>query len=361
MGCLFSHTTATNDEDVDAKEDTPPIKQYSWDKRESIKQKDYTTVTLGDIQDDAIFRTSGSINGQQLVLHKCQNCVVFIFDHIGTASIEDCTKCTIFLGPTESSVLVRNCRDCKLMLSCRRLRIRDSSQSIFFACCPTQPQIESSADLRFGPYQFYYPQLEDEFHASQLSVYNNKWHQIVDANPPKTSANYALLPETTDVADLFPLPDWCLSVGANLSKDKSVVPYVAPVRNAPYDKSCFVTFFSDGLSHDRARTFIQQMREKHPDCLLVQSRELSLQDAEAQQVFSSDKYAMAITQGPVIGLEYSGSNSVKVCQETLVAVSKGSTGLVFVSSGHDSARKQIDTFCRLAEAKTRGGSQIRQR
>lgn len=361
MGCMFSHAGTANDSDADAKEDSPPAKQYSWDKRESIKQKDYTTVTVGGLQNDTLLRTPGSINGQQLMLQNCQNCIVFVLDNIGTAAIEDCSNCTVFLGPAESSVLVRGCRDCKLMLSCRRLRIRDSSHLVVFICCPNQPQLESSTDIRFGPYQFYYPQLEDEFHISQLSVYNNKWHQVVDATPPKVGANFSLLPETTEVSDIFPLPEWCLSVEASIDKEKSIVPYVPPVRTTPYDKSCFVTFFSDGLSHERARTFIHQMREKHPDCVLVQSRELSLQDTEAQNVFSSDKYAMAITQGPVIGLEYSGPNSVKVCQETLVAVSKGSTGLVFVSSNHDSARKQVDTFCRLAEAKTRGGSQSRQR
>jgi len=55
------------------------------------------------------------------------------------------------------------------------------------------------------------------------------------------------------------------------------------------------------------------------------------------------------TAGPVIGLEYSGPQSCHVCQEMLIAISKGSTGLVFVSSNFDSAAKQVDSFFRFAE------------
>jgi len=48
--------------------------------------------------------------------------------------------------------------------------------------------------------------------------------------------------------------------------------------------------------------------------------------------------------GAVIGLVYSGPDSCEVCQAILVEVSRGSTGLVAVSSSNLIAARQVDTF-----------------
>ena len=53
--------------------------------------------------------------------------------------------------------------------------------------------------------------------------------------------------------------------------------------------------------------------------------------------------------GPVIGLEYNGPEVCKACHETLVVVSKGSTGLVFVSQTSTAATSQIDNFYNFAD------------
>ena len=58
--------------------------------------------------------------------------------------------------------------------------------------------------------------------------------------------------------------------------------------------------------------------------------------------------------GPVIGLDYNGENTIRACQETLVAVSCGSTGLVFVSSSPSTAMQQIENFFNYADMQMNG-------
>ena len=48
--------------------------------------------------------------------------------------------------------------------------------------------------------------------------------------------------------------------------------------------------------------------------------------------------------GPVIGFEYNGDGCCKASQDTLVTVSKGSTGLVFASASPAAATQHIDNF-----------------
>jgi len=53
--------------------------------------------------------------------------------------------------------------------------------------------------------------------------------------------------------------------------------------------------------------------------------------------------------GPVIGFEYCGDGVCQACQETCITVSKGSTGLVFVSSTPQMAAQQIENFYNFAD------------
>ncbi len=58
--------------------------------------------------------------------------------------------------------------------------------------------------------------------------------------------------------------------------------------------------------------------------------------------------------GAVIGFEYNGASVCDACHETLVTVSKGSTGVVFVSSNPSSATQQIENFYNFADMQMNG-------
>jgi hypothetical protein len=66
------------------------------------------------------------------------------------------------------SVFIRDCKSCKFVLSCQQFRTRDCSKIDVFLCCNTQPIIEASSGMRFGCYQYHYPELEGNFRHYQF-------------------------------------------------------------------------------------------------------------------------------------------------------------------------------------------------
>lgn len=62
----------------------------------------------------------------------------------------------------------------------------------------------------------------------------------------------------------------------------------------------------------------------------------------------SIRLCVNLCTGPVIALEYNGDECCTHCQEQVIAVSKGSTGLVFVSNSPVAATRHIDAFFSFA-------------
>lgn len=52
----------------------------------------------------------------------------------------------------------------------------------------------------------------------------------------------------------------------------------------------------------------------------------------------------SLISGAVIGFEYNGDGCCAACQEALVAINKGSTGLVFASATPQAAAAHINNF-----------------
>lgn len=345
MGCLFSRFTSQGS--PKSTEPEEPV-QYSWDKREKVDPKDFTVENL---KGETAGRIPGTVNGQQFIIQNCEDCYIYVFDHIATINIDDCVNCRIFLGPVKQSIFIRDCKNCTIVGACQQFRTRDCKGLQAVLCCVSQPIIEASTGVKFGCYRYSYPQLEDQFKNAGLSVYNNNWYNVHDFTPVPDETNFALMAQDYNIEEVLPLPttEQFSDVQISLAGDASLVPYTYGPKKRLDDESCLVVFFNDGLSHDRAKNFINEMKEHHSGCNLIQSKEISMQDIEAERVFGSDSYSMAARQGPVIGLDYNGENSIRACQETLVAVSRGSTGLVFVSSSAGTAMQQIENFFNFAD------------
>ena len=75
----------------------PPQKVYSWDK----KRTDSTDYLIENLTDQTVIKTPGQINGNQFMVRNCQNCSIYLFDHINTITVDDCKHCKIFIGPTK--------------------------------------------------------------------------------------------------------------------------------------------------------------------------------------------------------------------------------------------------------------------
>ncbi|XP_052243541.1 protein XRP2-like isoform X2 [Dreissena polymorpha] len=321
---------------------------FTRDKRPKV---DVSSYMFDGLKGETVGKLPGSLNGTQFIIQNCENCNIYIFDHTSTVTVDDCVNCNIFIGPIKTSIFIRDCTGCKFVLACQQFRLRDCHKLDAFLCCATQPIIESSSGVRLACYSYYYPELAVQFREAGLSVFNNNWSNIHDFTQDATETHYTLLPEDSKVEDFVPLPtgEMFEPMHIDLNLDKSVVPRSMGNRRKTSDESCLVVFFYGGNSQERALSFIDGMRQTHPECVLVQTKELKMQSNDAQRVFGTDLYKEAVSRGLVIGLEYNGEHSIQVCQEVVMTTAAGSTGLVFVSQSRESAQQQIHNYYDFAD------------
>ncbi|XP_037676719.1 protein XRP2 [Choloepus didactylus] len=332
MGCCFSkRQKAEKESRPEGKEEQP--KQYSWDQRKKVDPKDYM---FSGLKDETVGRLPGNVAGQQFVIQDCENCNIYIFDHSATVTIDDCTNCIIFLGPVKGSVFFRNCRDCKGTLACQQFRVRDCRKLEVFLYCATQPIIESSTDIKFGCFQWYYPELAFQFKDAGLSIFNNTWSNIHDFIPVSGELNWSLLPEDAVVQDCVPLPttEELKAVRVSTEASRSIIPISRGQRQKSSDESCLVVLFAGDYTIANARKLIDEVSEEK---------------SYRQNIFvlMLKKYFLGLLIGPVIALEFNGDCAVEGCHLIVNEIFNGTK--MFVSESKDTASGDVDSFCNFAD------------
>ncbi|NXN97871.1 XRP2 protein, partial [Rhinopomastus cyanomelas] len=328
MGCLFSRRgkqrlqqpEGAGQEAAAAGQEKVP--QYSWDQRAKIDPKDYT---FSGLKDETVGRLPGKVAGQQFVIQDCENCHIYIFDHSATITIDDCVNCQIFLGPTKGSVFFRDCKDCKCVVACQQFRTRDCRKLEVFLCCATQPIIESSSGMKFGCFQYYYPELALQFKDAGLSIFNNTWSNIHDFTPVSEENNWGLLPEDAVVQDYVPLPssEELQAVRISMDAAKSIIPVTHGRRQKSSDESCLAVFFAGDYTTANARKLIDEMIVK--GFQLVQTKEVLMKAEDANRVFQqrASEFIPLLEKGPVVALEFNGDGAVEGCQSIINDVFSG--------------------------------------
>uniref|UniRef100_A0A3Q2QKW4 Protein XRP2 n=1 Tax=Fundulus heteroclitus TaxID=8078 RepID=A0A3Q2QKW4_FUNHE len=322
-------------------------KQYSWDKREKVDPKDYMLTGLKDV---TVGRLPGKLNGQQFVIQECENCNIYVLDHSATITIDDCVNCRIVLGPVKGSVFFRDCKDIKCVVACQQFRTRDCKKMDVFLCCATQPIIESSTGMKFGCFQYYYPELAFHFKDAGLSIFNNNWSNIHDFTPVSGETNWSLLPEDSKVLDLVPAPDPesdFKSVRISADAARSIVPLTKGGRRKDSEESCLFVFFAGEYTTANARKLIDEATSK--GFVLIQTKEVSMKPEDAKRVFqnSADDLVEWITKGPVTALELNGDGVVEACKNIANEVFSGAK--LFVSDNKNTSTRDVDSFFNFAD------------
>jgi len=111
----------------------PPQKVYSWDN----KPTDNSEYLIENLNDQTVIKAPGEISGNQFMVRNCQNCCIYLFDHINTITVDDCKQCKIFIGPTKGSLFLRDSSECTLVAACGQFRTRDARQITIFLSCST--------------------------------------------------------------------------------------------------------------------------------------------------------------------------------------------------------------------------------
>lgn len=331
MGCVKSKEGGQDEK--------PQQKQvFSWDRDDRPDPKDYTIsgqdgVTCG--------RKPGTINGQQFIIENCNNCNIYIYDHSAMVTIDKCENCVVFLAPVRGSVFIRNCKNIKCAVACQQFRTRDCQKIETFLYCQTQPIIELSSGMKFSCFQYYYPDLEEQFKLAGLSVYNNIWSTIHDFSPVDGSENWTLLPETTTLESAVPKPttDEFVTMEIDLDPTKSVVPLTRHKRPTRFDESCLLVFFSN--HRNKVKSFLSALRDD-VEYDIIQCKEIKMSADDVQRVFKQDKYNHLCGGGPVIGFELNGASIILASERALQNISL-SYNDVFLSKTN-SATSDINAF-----------------
>ena len=69
--------------------------------RDRRPEVDTNNFIIRNFSNEDLCRLTGAVNGQQLVIQNCSNCMIFILDHIDSINIDDCANCKIVLGPVK--------------------------------------------------------------------------------------------------------------------------------------------------------------------------------------------------------------------------------------------------------------------
>ncbi|XP_076347132.1 protein XRP2-like [Tachypleus tridentatus] len=343
MGCLQSKSRLANKE-----KENDTNKSYSWDNKKKLNPKDFT---IENLKDETAGRLPNTVNGEQFIIQNCVNCNIYVFDHVSTVTVDDCINCNIFLGPSKGSVFLRGCEGSNFMIVCQQFRARDCKKLNLFLCCSTQPSIESCTGIKFGCFSYFYEELEEQFKKAGISIFNNNWNNVHDFTPVAEEQNWTFIPQDVKVEEFLPLPttNEFSHIKISMEPSDSVVPKTLGIRSKISNQSCLVVFFSDGQAQKRALSFIKKLVLTNN--VLVRTKEVQLENNDAERIFGSSSYNSIICRGHVIALEYNGDDSITTCQDTAKAITTetGLTGLIYVSTCPDAASQQIENFFNFAD------------
>ena len=173
-----------------------------------------TQYTYRDKKGVILSKSPGSIHGMPFVIDGCHKCKILLIDTCEQVTIDDVTDSKIFVGASSGSIFIRNCQNCTFTIACKQFRASDCRTCTFNLFCSTEPAIEASQDLKFGPHNGAYPGHEKDMIAAGLDPAVNMWFKVYDFDDtfkglkttidiPKTTCNWRYLrPEEQG-------PMWC--------------------------------------------------------------------------------------------------------------------------------------------------------
>lgn len=141
---------------------------------------------------ETLVKQPGAIRGYDFAIENLKNCVVYLLDRSAQITVDECQGCRFYIGPVEGSIFFRDCSDCKVSVCCQQLRTKNCHRVVFNAMVASDPTIEYSDELQFGPYNFAYPKLDEHLVQSKLHVEEDHWSQIFDFNQEDGARHWSL-------------------------------------------------------------------------------------------------------------------------------------------------------------------------
>mmetsp|Transcript_74018 Transcript_74018/g.120164 ORF Transcript_74018/g.120164 Transcript_74018/m.120164 type:complete len:402 (+) Transcript_74018:81-1286(+) len=320
----------------------PPAKKEE-DKKKALDPKDFM---FSNLKGQVCIKAPGEINGQMFIIEDCEDCDIYICDYTAQVQIDYCKNCRIFVGPSESSIFIRNCENCKCIIACQQYRARECIDCDTLLFASTAPVVESSKNMRFGCFRFFYLSLASQFKAVKFSVYDNKWSEVYDFTP--TDGNFSFLPSNTKASDLMkPLS----AVGASfVSKeedeahsDTEVVPLTVGVGSKEFEgkERAFILVLPSAVDEAPQTIFSKLGAGIH----LIQTKQLKLTTQKAKQLLqkcTNPAISAAATNGMCVGVEVAGTGALAAAQSAVAA--GGGDSKAYVSLDPQAAAYENNLF-----------------
>jgi len=271
--------------------------------RKGLEKLDPKDFIISKRTGESITKQAGSINGQQFNIEECKDCDIFLLDYMDSVFMDDCENCRVFFGPVESSIFIRTSKSCDFVIACKQFRCRDCADCRLALMCTTEPVIETSKNMQFACFEFFYFSLAEQIRSARLNIWNNKWWQIHDFNANADKPNWSLLPQEA-VSSLLRVSACSSLTQEELEMDR-VVPVSLGSRPRPSAESCFVVFLPGSEAYIEA-FFTKIMNTEN--WALCRSRSTALADDRAKQLFAWTKEPLAKScKGQeIVGVEVCG-------------------------------------------------------
>lgn len=225
--------------------------------------------------------STSTLENAAIVIYFCHSLVRC--DVIDSVNIDECYGCRIFIGPVSGSIFIRNSKDCNVIVACQQFRTRECDNMNFGLYCSTRPIIETSTNMLFGCFEFFYFSLKEQMNRAHLVPWNNKWSCIHDFSPNKACPNWGLL-QQSKVSSLVEKKK-CESIvhGELAVFDRQwVIPVTIGCRERSVDESIVVVFWpSSNLLINEFMTEAQTREWR-----FVNTRAMAL-DVDRRRVFFS--------------------------------------------------------------------------
>jgi protein XRP2 len=166
---------------------TAPDGTEFTDKRKYRRYMFVTYYRFADKKGETLVKKPGEVNGEAFSLMNLEDCTVKILDHSDQFQADNIKNCKLFIGPCCESVFLRNCTGCTVTVACKQLRTRDCSDCDIFLYVKTDPIVETSSLMRFGPYNGAYPKQDEHFTSANLDPTDNHWKRLFDFNKGDSS------------------------------------------------------------------------------------------------------------------------------------------------------------------------------
>lgn len=148
------------------KETRPAVPVTVSDSKPSIPVLSFYGIK--DQHDCTLVRYSQDLEDREFMLTNLSNCKVYLKGKCRALYVNKLRNCQVYTGPVTASVLIDDVEDSTLMLASQQIRIHSTKNTDFYLRVRSRPIVEYTSSVRFAPYAFHYPRIEDALQAANL-------------------------------------------------------------------------------------------------------------------------------------------------------------------------------------------------